>query len=120
MSRQAKMGTGRKDAGAGLGRRACLKMVDGEPLAFVGGPDDAIVGVVEVDGEPRVVYDQGRDRPRADAPRRHGQGGRCRVLQIQHRRDGLRRRQRFFSFRSCENVWRSCRGNPVRRAQERA
>jgi hypothetical protein len=58
MSRQEKMGVGRKDAGAGLGRRGCLEMVDGEPLAFVDGHDDAILGVAVVDGEPRVVYDQ--------------------------------------------------------------
>jgi hypothetical protein len=38
-------------------RQVCLGIADGEPLAFIEGHDDAIVGVAEVDGEPRVVYD---------------------------------------------------------------
>lgn len=45
------------DGNACLRRQACLEMVDGEALTFVDGHDDAILGVVEVEGEPRVVYD---------------------------------------------------------------
>ena len=40
-------------------RQACLESVEGEPLVFVDGHDDAILGLAEVDGEPRVVYDRG-------------------------------------------------------------
>ena len=40
-------------------RQACLESAEGEPLVFVDGHDDAILGLVEVDGEPRVVYDRG-------------------------------------------------------------
>jgi len=38
-------------------RQRCVDAADGEPLMFVDGHDDAIVGVAEVDGEARVVYD---------------------------------------------------------------
>ena len=40
-------------------RQACLESAEGEPLVFVDGHDDAILGLAEVDGEPRVVYDRG-------------------------------------------------------------
>jgi hypothetical protein len=40
-------------------RQACLESVEGEPLVFVDGHDDAILGLAEVEGEPRVVYDRG-------------------------------------------------------------
>ncbi len=33
-------------------------MADGEALMFVDGHDDAIVGVSEIDGDVRVVYDR--------------------------------------------------------------
>lgn len=39
-------------------RRACLDLADEEALAFIDGHDDAILGLAEVDGEPRVVYDK--------------------------------------------------------------
>lgn len=38
-------------------RQACVDAAGGEPLMFIDGHDDAIVGVAELDGEPRVVYD---------------------------------------------------------------
>ncbi|CAH0229604.1 hypothetical protein SRABI118_02432 [Massilia sp. Bi118] len=38
-------------------RQACVDAAGGEPLMFIDGHDTAIVGLVEVDGEPRVVYD---------------------------------------------------------------
>lgn len=38
-------------------RRVCVDAAGGEPLMFVEGHDDAIVGMAEVDGEARVVYD---------------------------------------------------------------
>jgi len=37
-------------------RQACLDAAGGKPLMFVDGHDDAIMGVAEVRGEPRVVY----------------------------------------------------------------
>lgn len=40
-------------------RRACEELADGEPLAFVDGHDSAILGLAEVEGEPRVVYHLG-------------------------------------------------------------
>jgi hypothetical protein len=40
-------------------RQACLESAEDEPLVFVDGHDDAILGLAEVDGEPRVVYDRG-------------------------------------------------------------
>jgi hypothetical protein len=40
-------------------RQACLESAEGEPLVFVDGHDDAILGLAEVDGEQRVVYDRG-------------------------------------------------------------
>jgi len=40
-------------------RQACLQSAEGEPLVFVDGHDDAILGLAEVEGEPRVVYDRG-------------------------------------------------------------
>jgi hypothetical protein len=46
------------DACAGK-RQACLEGAEGEPLVFVDGHDDAILGLAEVEGEPRVVYDRG-------------------------------------------------------------
>lgn len=39
-------------------RQACLESAEGEPLVFVDGHDDAILGLAEIDGEPRVVYDR--------------------------------------------------------------
>lgn len=38
-------------------RRACMEEADGEDLTFIEGHDDALVGVAEVDGAWRVVYD---------------------------------------------------------------
>ena len=38
-------------------RQACVNAAGGEPLMFIDGHDTAIVGLAEVDGEPRVVYD---------------------------------------------------------------
>jgi len=40
-------------------RQACLAIAEGEPLVFVDGHDDAILGLAEVQGESRVVYDRG-------------------------------------------------------------
>jgi hypothetical protein len=40
-------------------RQACLQSAEGELLVFVDGHDDAILGLAEVDSEPRVVYDRG-------------------------------------------------------------
>lgn len=40
-------------------RQACLESAEGERLVFVDGHDDAILGLAEVEGEPRVVYDRG-------------------------------------------------------------
>jgi hypothetical protein len=53
-------------------RRACLNLADGEPLVFIEGHDDAILGVAEVDSDPRVVYDQ--ERIVRALARRHGMG----------------------------------------------
>ena len=39
-------------------RQACLEITEGEPLVFVDGHDDAILGLAEVEGEARVVYDR--------------------------------------------------------------
>jgi hypothetical protein len=36
---------------------ACMEFADGEPLVCLEGHDDALLGVAEVDGEPRAVYD---------------------------------------------------------------
>jgi hypothetical protein len=38
-------------------RQMCVDAVGGEAVMFVDGHDDAIIGVTEVDGEARVVYD---------------------------------------------------------------
>lgn len=35
-----------------------MEIAQGEPLVFVDGHDDAMLGLGEVDGEPRVVYDR--------------------------------------------------------------
>lgn len=40
-------------------RQRCLDAADGEALVFIEGHDDAILGLAEVDGERRVVYDHG-------------------------------------------------------------
>jgi hypothetical protein len=40
-------------------RQPCLESAEGELLVFLDGHDDAILGLAEVDGEPRVVYDRG-------------------------------------------------------------
>jgi hypothetical protein len=40
-----------------LRRAACMEFADGEPLVCLEGHDDALLGVAEVDGEPRAVYD---------------------------------------------------------------
>jgi hypothetical protein len=40
-------------------RQACLESAEGELLVFLDGHDDAILGLAELDGEPRVVYDRG-------------------------------------------------------------
>jgi hypothetical protein len=40
-----------------LRRAACMEFADGEPLVCLEGRDDALLGVAEVDGEPRAVYD---------------------------------------------------------------
>ena len=40
-------------------RRLCLDSADGDPLVFIEGHDDAILGLADVDGERRVVYDHG-------------------------------------------------------------
>lgn len=39
-------------------RRRCMDACDDEPLVFVDGHDDAILGLAEMEGEQRVVYDQ--------------------------------------------------------------
>lgn len=39
-------------------RQACLEIADGEDLLFAEGHDDAIIGVADMEGEPRMVYDQ--------------------------------------------------------------
>jgi len=38
-------------------RQACVDAAAGEPLMFIDGHDDAIIGLADVDGEARVVYD---------------------------------------------------------------
>lgn len=38
-------------------RAACVELADGEPLVCLEGHDDALLGVAEVGGEPRAVYD---------------------------------------------------------------
>lgn len=43
--------------GAAL-RQACLDQADGDEVVFVDGHDDAILGLAEVDGDLRVVYDR--------------------------------------------------------------
>jgi len=58
MTRKAKRCISRKKSAPDWQRQACLEMADGEPLLFVDGHDEAILGMAEVDGEPRVVYDQ--------------------------------------------------------------
>lgn len=40
-------------------RRRCLDFAEADPLVFIEGHDDAILGVVEVEGDARVVYDRG-------------------------------------------------------------
>lgn len=40
-------------------RRRCLDTAGDETLVFIDGHDDAILGVAEVEGNPRVVYDRG-------------------------------------------------------------
>lgn len=58
MNRKAKRSMGQLGASAAFCRQACVEMADGEPLAFVDGHDDAILGIADVEGEPRVVYDR--------------------------------------------------------------
>lgn len=58
MTRKAKKCISRKKSAPDWRRHACLEMADGEQLLFVDGHDKAILGMAEVDGEPRVVYDQ--------------------------------------------------------------
>jgi hypothetical protein len=38
-------------------RAACVELADGEPLILLEGHDEALLGVAEIDGEPRAVYD---------------------------------------------------------------
>ncbi|OEZ97987.1 hypothetical protein [Duganella phyllosphaerae] len=51
-------GASERDAKGAALRQACLDAADGEQLVFVNGHDDAILGLVEVDGDARVLYDQ--------------------------------------------------------------
>ncbi|QJE02508.1 hypothetical protein HH212_22860 [Massilia forsythiae] len=39
-------------------RLTCVDVAEGEALTFVDGHDDAILGMADVEGEWRVVYDQ--------------------------------------------------------------
>lgn len=45
------------ETGVGL-CQACLDQSDGDEFVFVDGHDDAILGLAEVDGDWRVVYDR--------------------------------------------------------------
>jgi len=71
-------------------RRACMEAVGGEPLIFIDGHDDAIVGVAQRDGEAFVVYDQSK------------------VIQLLRLRDGMDEEGaiEFFEF----NIIGSCGG----------
>jgi len=40
-------------------RQRCQDSVDGDPLVFIDGHDDAILGLAEIEGDTRVVYDHG-------------------------------------------------------------
>jgi hypothetical protein len=60
-----------------LRRAACMEFADGEPLVCLEGHDDALLGVAEVDGEPRAVYDANaivRRLMRRDGMDREGRG----------------------------------------------
>lgn len=59
MTRKATKRISRKKSAPDWRRQACLELADGEPLMFVDGHDEAILGMAEIDGEPRVVYDLG-------------------------------------------------------------
>lgn len=51
-------GTVKLDAKSSALRQACLDAADGEQLVFIDGHDDAILGLVEADGDVRVLYDR--------------------------------------------------------------
>ena len=62
---------GKSHGSCGCRRQFCLDVAGDDALVFIEGHDDAIVGLAEVEGEPRVVYD------------------RCAIVQCLMRRDGM-------------------------------